>query len=52
MYSYISKIKYDIIIIKIEKHDFSALPEYPNIWDQSIYGNVKEEIPKDTPTIS
>ena len=42
-------MRHAAIRIRIEEPDFSALAEDPITWDQSIYGNVKEEIPNDTP---
>ena len=49
MHSYIPKMRHTAIIFRTEKPDFSALPDYPNTWDQNIYGNVREEKPKDIP---
>ena len=49
MYSYVSKMRYAAIRIRTEEPDFSALPRDPNTWDQSVYRNVEEDIPKDTP---
>ena len=49
MYSYVSKMRHATIRIRTEEPDFSALPEDPNTWDRSIYGNIREEIPRDTP---
>ena len=49
MYSYTSKMKHAAIRVRTEVPDFFSLPEDPNTWDQSIYGNVKEDIPKDIP---
>ena len=37
------------IRIRTEEPYFSALPENPNTWDQSIYGNMRKETPKDIP---
>ena len=35
--------------VRTEERYFSSLPEDPNTWDQSIYGNIREEIPNDIP---
>jgi len=49
MYSYVSKMRHAAIRTRTEEPDFSTLPEDPNTWDQSVYGEVREEIPKDIP---
>ena len=49
MYSYISKMRHATIRIRTEEPGFSALYEYSNTRYWSIYGNVKGEIPIDTP---
>ena len=51
MYSYTPKMRYDAIMFRTEEPAFSALPDYPNMWDQNIYGNVREEIPRDIPKL-
>ena len=49
VYSYITKMKHGTIRVRMEEPDFSALPSKPYKWDYSVYGNVKEELPKDAP---
>ena len=51
MYAYVSKMRHATIRIRTEEPDCSVLPEDPNTWDQSIYGNVREETPKDIPKL-
>lgn len=48
IYSYISKIKYDTISVRIDELDFSGLSSEPYQWDHSVYGNYKKELPKDS----
>ena len=47
VYSYITKMKHGTIRVRTEDPNFSALPSEPYKWDYSVYGNVREEIPKD-----
>ena len=49
MYSYVSKMRHAAIGIRTEELDVSALPEDPNTWDHSVYGNMTEKIPEDIP---
>jgi hypothetical protein len=42
-------MRYAAIGVRTEERYFSSLPEDPNTWDQSIYGNIREEIPNDIP---
>ena len=42
-------MKHATIRVRTEEPDFSALPSEPYKWDYSVYGNVKEEQPKDCP---
>ena len=35
--------------MRTDEPDFSTLPSEPYKWDYSVYGNVKEELPKDAP---
>ena len=51
LYSYVSKMMHATIRVRTEEPNFSSLPEDPNTWDQSIYGNVREEIPMDIPKL-
>ena len=47
---YLSKMKFGYIRVRTEKPDFSDLPETHYEWAKTVYGNVKEEVPKDAPT--
>ena len=49
IYSYVTKMKHATIRVRAEEPDFSDLPSEPYLWDYSVYGNVREEIPKDIP---
>ena len=49
IYGYTAKMKHATIRVRTEEPDFSALPSEPYKWDYSVYGDVKEEIPNDTP---
>lgn len=49
VYSYVSKMRHATIRVRTEEPDFSGLSSEPYKWDYSVYGNVKEEIPKDAP---
>ena len=49
IYSYITKMKHATIRVRTDEPDFSTLPSEPYKWDYSVYGNVKEELPKDAP---
>ncbi len=49
IYGYITKMKHATIRVRTEEPDFSALPSEPYTWDYSVYGDVKEELPKDCP---
>ena len=42
-------MKHATIRVRTEEPDFSALPSEPYKWDYSVYGNVREEQPKDCP---
>ena len=49
IYGYITKMKHATIRVRTEEPDFSVLPSEPYTWDYSVYGDVKEEVPKDCP---
>ena len=49
IYSYIAKMRHATIRVRTDEPDFSGLPDEPYQWDYSVYGNVKEELPKDAP---
>ena len=42
-------MRHATIRVRTEEPDFSGLPDEPYQWDYSVYGNVKEELPKDAP---
>ena len=46
---YVSKMRDAAICYRTECPDLSDLPEELYSWDNSVYGNVSEEIPKDVP---
>jgi hypothetical protein len=46
---YLSKMKHGYIRIRTEEPDYSDMPEVEYDWTRSVYGKVKEEIPKDIP---
>ena len=47
--SYLSKMKHGFLRIRTDEPDYSGLPEKHYDWERSVYGNVKEQIPKDAP---
>ena len=49
IYSYVTKMKHATIRVRTEEPDVSALPSKPYKWDYSVFGNVREESPKDVP---
>jgi hypothetical protein len=49
MYGYLRRFKSAAIRVRIEQSDFSSLPVQGIYWLDKNYGNVKEEIEKDTP---
>ena len=51
IYSYVFKMRHAAIRTRTEEPDFLILPEDPNMWDQSVYGKVREEIPNDIPKL-
>lgn len=46
---YLSKMKHGFIRVRTGEPDFSDLPEYNHDWSRSVYGNVKEELPRNAP---
>jgi hypothetical protein len=46
---YLSKMKFGYIRVRTEEPDFSDLPDAHYEWAKTVYGNVKEEVPKDAP---
>ena len=49
LYGYLAKTKQFAIIYRTKKPDYSHLPKLEYEWTRTVYGNVKEEIPKDIP---
>ena len=49
VYGYLSKMKFATIRFRTGEPDYSAIPDQEYDWEYSIYGNVKEIIPKDVP---
>ena len=49
IYGYQKKFKSAAIRVRTEEPDFTALPDQEFDWCQTVYGNVKEEMPKDIP---
>ena len=47
---YLSKMKHGVIRFRTGEPDYSDLEEPPADWTYSVYGEVKEEVPKDAPT--
>ena len=44
---YLLKMKHGFIRLRTEEPDFSGLPEPVHDWSRSVYGNVREELPRD-----
>jgi hypothetical protein len=49
IYAYLNSTKHGAIRIRTEEPDYSQYPDQQHDWGQTIYGNVKEVIPDDTP---
>ena len=49
LYGYLSKTKHFAIRYRTKEPNYSHLPEQEHDWSRTVYGNVKEEIPKDIP---
>ena len=49
LYGYLVKTKHFAIRYRTKEHDYSPLPRKEYKWTKTVYGNVKEEIPKDIP---
>jgi hypothetical protein len=49
MYGYVKKTKDGTVRIRTEEPDYSSLPEQGDNWSHSIYGDVKEDLPRDMP---
>jgi len=49
IFSYISKMRHAVIRYRVEKPDYSNLPETEYEWEKSVYGNVHEDIPDNIP---
>ena len=46
LYGYLAKTKHFAIRYRTKELDYSHLPKQEYEWTQTVYGNVKEEIPK------
>ena len=49
LYRYLVKTKHFVIRYRTKEPDYSHLPKQEYEWTSTVYGNVKEEIPKDIP---
>ena len=49
LYGYLVKTKHYAIRYRTKEPDYSHLPKQEYEWTRTVYGNVKEEIPKDVP---
>ena len=49
IYGYLARTKHNAIRYRTKEPDYSHLPELSYEWTRTVYGNVKEEIPKDIP---
>ena len=49
IYGYLRKFKSAAIRVRTDVPDFAALPNQEFSWCQTVYGNVKEEVPRDIP---
>ena len=49
LYGYLAKTKHYVIRYRTKEPDYSHLPKLNYDWTRTVYGNVKEEIPKDIP---
>jgi hypothetical protein len=46
---YLAKMKHAVIRFRVDEPDYSDVPDNEYEWATSVYGNVKEDIPKDIP---
>ena len=46
---YLSKMKYGYIRIRTDEPDYSSIPKAEYEWAHTVYGDVKEETPRDAP---
>ena len=49
LYGNLAKTKHYAIRYRTKEPDYSHLPKQEHEWTRTVYGNVKEEIPKDIP---
>ena len=49
LYGYLVKTKHFAIRYRTKEPDYSHLPKQEYEWTGTVYGNVKDEIPKDIP---
>jgi hypothetical protein len=46
---YLAKMKHAVIRFRVSEPDYTDLPEYEYDWEQTVYGDVKEDLPTDAP---
>ena len=49
LYGYLAKTKHFAIRYRTKEPDYSHLPKQEYEWTRTVYGNIREEIPKDMP---
>jgi hypothetical protein len=49
IYGYLSKMRFASIRVRTEEPDFSDVPDPEYDWTYTMYGKVKELLPKDAP---
>ena len=46
---YLSKMKHGFLRVRTDEPDYSDLPDKHYSWERSVYGDVREQIPRDAP---
>jgi hypothetical protein len=49
IYSYLSKIRFALIRVRTEEPDYSDVPDHQYDWTYTVYGEIKEVLPKYAP---
>jgi hypothetical protein len=49
VYGYLAKMKHAVIRVRTDEPDYSGLPEQDFDWAYSVYGNIREILPKNAP---
>jgi hypothetical protein len=49
IYGYLSKMRLASICVRTEEPDYSDIPDHQYNWTYTVYGNIKEVLPKDAP---